>query len=139
MAKNFIWKAQQVYKKVEQQAERALTRGSILILNKAKALMKEPKSGEDYRGKGRGKKKGAKRFKTRSSAPGQAPAVQTGRLRASLAHVKPAPLTRHVGTNLAYGFFLEKGTKRGLAERPFLRPAFKSERPKIVKMLRGKL
>jgi len=139
MAKNFIWKAQQVYRKIEQQTERALTRGSILILNKVKALMREPKSGKDYRGKGRGKKKGAQRFKTRSSAPGQAPAVQTGRLRASLAYVKPAPLTRHVGTNMPLGFWLEKGTKRGLAERPFLRPAFISERPKIVKMLKGKM
>jgi len=135
--KNFIWKAKEVLAKIERETERVLDKGSILILNKIKVLMREPKSGKDYRAKGSKGKKSTKQFKTRSSAPGQAPAVQTGRLRASLAKSKPAKLTRHIGTNLKQGFFLEKGTKRGLAKRPFLIPAFKSEQGKIVKMLKG--
>jgi len=60
----------------------------------------------------------------RPSAPGQPPAVQTGRLRNSVVH-QPATastLVARAGTNLAYGKFLEFGTSRGIAPRPWVGP-----------------
>jgi HK97 gp10 family phage protein len=61
---------------------------------------------------------------TRSSAPGEAPAVQTGNLVRSIASDKPRALTRDVGTNVKYGVYLEFGTRK-MAPRPFLKPALK--------------
>ena len=128
MAGTLKWYGSKVIAKVEGKTEGVLDRGSIMIINKVKEIMRQSKTGINYSGKNR-------RFKTRSSAPREAPAVQTGRLRASIHWLKPRPFMRLIGTNLAYGFFLEVGTSK-MAARPYLRPAFKREAPKIVKMLR---
>lgn len=124
MAGVLKWYGSKVLAKIEGKTERVLDRGSIMIVNKVKKIMRQPKTGEHY-----------PRKVTRSSAPREAPAVQTGKLRGSIHWLKPKPFTRLIGTNLAYGFFLEVGTSK-MAARPFLRPAFKRESPKIVKMLR---
>jgi HK97 gp10 family phage protein len=62
----------------------------------------------------------------RASAPGQPPAVDTGRLRASITHTLPERDERglrvRVGTDVEYARYLEFGTRR-MAPRPFLRPA----------------
>lgn len=66
----------------------------------------------------------------RSSAPGEAPAVQTGRLRDSIHWDRPESLYRIVGSfggeanDLGYPVMLEFGTAR-MAPRPYLRPAVK--------------
>lgn len=62
-----------------------------------------------------------------ASAPGDAPAVNTGRLRQSITAVQIKPLHWRVGTNVDYALFLEFGTRR-MAPRPFLRPAADRER-----------
>ena len=85
------------------------------------------------RGKPRGityKKYKPKRTHT-ASAPGQAPASDTGRLAGSI--LPPRQISRgySVGTNLDYGRYLEFGTRR-IAERPWLRPAVDAERPKFL-------
>ena len=57
------------------------------------------------------------------SAPGQPPAVQTGRLRNSIVH-QPATagnLFARAGTNVPYGKYLEFGTSK-MAARPWLGP-----------------
>ena len=71
-----------------------------------------------------------------ASAPGQPPAVDTGRLRSSIRTLKPnpGPLTRSVGTNVEYAPHLEHGT-RTMAARPFLGPAALEERANLVKEL----
>ncbi|BDP42923.1 hypothetical protein DAETH_28920 [Deinococcus aetherius] len=57
-----------------------------------------------------------------ASAPGDPPAVDTGRLRQSIVALKIAPGRWRVGTNVEYAFWLEFGTRR-IAPRPFMRPA----------------
>lgn len=63
-----------------------------------------------------------------ASAPGQPPAVDTGRLRASIDSDLGADsrgLVARIGTNVVYARHLELGTVR-MAARPFLRPALKA-------------
>lgn len=57
----------------------------------------------------------------RASAPGQAPASDTGALIASIMHEKDAPLTASVGSRLAYAVYLEFGTVK-MAPRPLWVP-----------------
>jgi len=86
-----------------------------------------------------------------SSAPGEPPASDTGALASSIQwHLAKNGLEGTVGTNLAYGRYLEygallRGTGSGrnakgqyertgiLYPRPWLRPALLANRPKIVK------
>lgn len=62
-----------------------------------------------------------------ASAPGDPPAVDTGRLRQSIVALKIEPGRWRVGTNLEYALYLEFGTRR-IAPRPFMRPAADKER-----------
>lgn len=62
-----------------------------------------------------------------ASAPGDAPAVNTGRLRQSITALRISPMNWRVGTNVDYALHLEFGT-RTMAPRPFLRPAADKER-----------
>lgn len=57
-----------------------------------------------------------------ASAPGDPPAVDTGRLRQSITALKITPGHWRVGTNVEYAIYLEFGTRR-VAPRPFFRPA----------------
>lgn len=69
-----------------------------------------------------------------ASAPGQPPAVDTGRLRSSITHdvrIERGGVIGRVGTNVEYAPHLELGTSR-MAARPFLRPAVFNNREEIV-------
>lgn len=68
--------------------------------------------------------KTSRRWKTRSSAPGEAPAVQTGQLQGSVKWVQSEPLYREIGANTPYAAALEFGTSK-MAPRPYLRPALR--------------
>ena len=57
-----------------------------------------------------------------ASAPGDSPAVDSGRLRQSIAVVKVGAGVYRVGTNVVYAPGLEFGTRK-VSARPFLRPA----------------
>jgi len=57
-----------------------------------------------------------------ASAPGDPPAVDSGRLRQSIVALKVDQFRWRVGTNVEYALYLEFGTRR-MAPRPFLRPA----------------
>jgi len=63
-----------------------------------------------------------------ASAPGQAPASDTGNLMGSVAVDFEGELTAYVGTHVVYGKHLEFGTSRMLP-RPWLLPSF--EKAKI--------
>lgn len=64
-----------------------------------------------------------------ASAPGDPPATDTGRLISSIRWEAPRPLVRLVGTNVRYAEALEYGARgRGLAARPFMRPALEKFR-----------
>jgi HK97 gp10 family phage protein len=96
-----------------------------------------------------------------ASAPGYPPAVDTGRLRASIstnwsssglqrglvgAKAKPedgvgqpgpkfsVPFRVVIGSNVAYAAYVEFGTKR-MAARPYLRPAFDKYKGRVTKLL----
>lgn len=101
-----------------------------------KASMVEPKSGRAYkRGKAPGVGKRGKRLKDRrkthiASAPGQAPAVDEGALRASLNTEMTGETSAVVGTNMEYAEALEFGTHK-MAPRPFFAPAFEKAKPEF--------
>lgn len=99
------------------------------ITKTSQSMMRESKSGRDYRNKSRqgGKstsptagRRGARNI---SSAPGEAPAVQYGDLIRSVQWEKAGTFIRHVGSNLPRALWLEMGTKK-IQARPFLRPAY---------------
>ena len=72
-----------------------------------------------------------------ASAPGEAPASATGRLRQSVnisVAGEGAKVVGMVGTALEYGKCLEYGT-RSILPRPWLRPSFEKARPAIERIL----
>lgn len=91
------------------------------VVERAKSLIDEPGSGEMY----------PHRFKRASSAPGDPPVSQSGRLSDSISASAPSfsadGIEVRVGTSLFYGRLLEVGTS-SMAPRPFLTPAIASLR-----------
>jgi len=67
-----------------------------------------------------------------ASAPGEPPAVDTGRLRASISFHTYTNYV-DVGTNVEYAAPLEFGTSK-MAARPFLRPALQRNQREIVRV-----
>ena len=76
---------------------------------------------------GRGRTYARRGISHTASAPGDSPAVDTGRLRQSISVVKLTEGHYRVGTNVSYAPLLEFGT-RDIAPRPFLRPALAQAR-----------
>ena len=71
----------------------------------------------------------------RPSAPGEPPAMDSGRLRDSVfAETDADGLSARVGSDLDYAAHLEFGTTR-MAARPWLLPAFERMKPRIVARL----
>jgi phage gpG-like protein len=94
-----------------------------------KAIQGPPKTGREYpRGKD-----GSKIH--RASAPGQAPATDTGALVSSTYFTKVNDLTAAIGSRLDYAFFLEFGTLR-MEPRPSWVPAAERNAPRLEKRLR---
>ena len=71
-----------------------------------------------------------------ASAEGDPPNRDTGQLDQSIVALKTGKLTSEVEVGAPYGTPLEFGSKN-MAERPFMRPATKVTRPKIVKIVKG--
>lgn len=69
-----------------------------------------------------------------ASAPGQAPASDTGRLVNSIEFDKLGMLSAAVGSHLVYALHLEYGTRK-MAARPFFRPAVEKMRKQFQKRL----
>jgi phage gpG-like protein len=70
------------------------------------------------------------------SRPGEAPRMDSGRLRDSIfARVGADGFSAEVGTDLDYGAQLEFGTQR-MAPRPWLHPAFEASKSRIKARLR---
>jgi len=80
----------------------------------------------------RGPKTGRRYGKHQASAPGEAPATNTGRLIQSILwQLGYQGLSAEVGSPLDYASYLETGTKR-MAARPWLRPAYEKHIDAIV-------
>ena len=73
---------------------------------------------------------------TTRSAPGQSPAVQTGRLWNSVAWARAGHLTVRVGTNVKYGRWLEEGVRGGKIIRPKSKKALSWIAPDGSRMVR---
>jgi hypothetical protein len=111
----------QVSKAVQATALEALT-------DVRKAIQGPPKTGKLYpRGKNGDKVHQA-------SAPGEAPATDTGALVSSTYFTQPDPLTAAIGSRLEYAFHLEFGTMK-IAPRPSWLPAAERAAPRLEKRL----
>lgn len=125
------WNTTGISKMVDDAVERGVTALANDIVKNAQERMREPGEGVDYSPKSKDPeaqwmpKEWRKQFRNRSSSPGQAPAVQKGGLIRSVQFKAVKRFTRHVGTNLAYGGYLELGTRK-IKPRPWLRPAYKA-------------
>ncbi len=107
-------------------AQRLVDTTAHNVVARAKVKMREPKHGRTYR-RGQGVKRGgqvvAYRFH-RASAPGEAPAIDTGHLTNSLQVRQAAPLTDEVTAGAGYAWYLEKRLNR-----QFLGPSMRDEEP----------
>ena len=92
-----------------------------------KAYQRGPASGMTY------EKYNPRRTHT-ASAPGQAPATDTGRLASSVDFKREGPMSAAVGSQVAYAAMLEFGTSR-IAPRPAWVPATEAMRPKFRQRL----
>ena len=96
-----------------------------------KAYQRGPASGVTY------EKYNPRRTHT-ASAPGQAPATDTGRLASSVDFKRDGPMSATVGSRVAYAAMLEFGTSR-IAPRPAWVPATEAMRPKFRQRLEAAL
>jgi hypothetical protein len=116
MSARLQWNGDEASKKAHAALVRFVTWCAIKTANQAKELLSVA---------GTGKVKGKQTGPVVHSQPGEPPRKQTGRGRASVTYeVDQATATARVGTNVDYMAHQERGTKRGLAPRPWLRPAF---------------
>ena len=97
-----------------------IARQAVTATGYVQQTLQRPGSGRSYR-------KGS--VIHRASKPGDAPAVDTGRLVQSISAQQVTPFHWRVGTNLEYALLLEFGTAK-IAPRPFMRPAAQALRSK---------
>tara|TARA_R100001086_G_C11723055_1_gene227453 strand:+ start:82 stop:531 length:450 start_codon:yes stop_codon:yes gene_type:complete len=112
-------------KNLEQPFREVIAGSAQLIRGEAvKSIQTGPKTGRIY-----------ERYNPRrthqASAPGQAPASDTGNLASQIMVKQIDPDNYEVQSNAFYSPFLEFGTSKMLA-RPFLFPATERSRPKII-------
>jgi len=113
-------------KKAEDGVSRAVkATGLEVISDVKKRIQRGPKSGITYT---RGN------ITHTASAPGQAPATDTGVLASSPYFEQPSPLSVTVGSRLAYAAYLEFGTTR-IKPRPSWTPAVEAASPKLQKRI----
>lgn len=89
-----------------------------------RAIQGPPKTGREY-ARGRDKIH-------RASAPGQAPATDTGALVSSIYNEDRGEYSKAIGSRLDYAYYLEFGTFR-IASRPAWIPAVERTIPKMLK------
>lgn len=130
---------------VDGASREALLKIGVHLERKLKQRLSRPGGGRTYRTG----KKGARYKFRKSSAPGQPPAVDKGRLRNSITHnVTGRPGNRlpdpgggkgrikaYVGTNVGSGYFLERGT-RYVLPRPWFYITVQSQMNSTRRILR---
>lgn len=112
--------------KAERNISRVVDATALSINRDAKDLMdRGTKTGRLYR---------RRNVDHRASAPGQAPATDTGFLLSSIYYERNTPLSATVGSRLAYAYYLEFGTVRIEPRRAWL-PATEKNREKFTRLL----
>lgn len=115
-------KLRKIAEDLRAELKEAVVAGAGEVRDSAVGSMREPKTGRLVT-------RGAALH--RASAAGEPPAVETGRLQASVhTEVDLDGLGAEVGTALDYGAFLEFGTRK-IAARPWLFPAFERRKKGI--------
>lgn len=130
-----VWRGDAFIKKVAALGEKALEVVGNMVRDEARFSMLTPKHGRLPRQHGG---KSGKRHANTPSAPGEAPAVQTGKLYDSLKVFKRAELKWIVLADDAKAKYLEFGTRR-IKPRPFLRPALEKTKLRVIEKLKGAL
>lgn len=129
------WNGEQFEARVRAHMARNVAAACIALVNHAKELLSV--DGTEKRTGGRDAKgrflKSKLRYNANPSKPGEAPHLQTGRLRGSVAWEVVGLLGR-VGTNLRYGRWLELGTRK-MAARPWLRASLKAMLDRLRRIL----
>lgn len=116
--------------------EKTMHKVGVLCVNNVKRTIRS--SGASGRQYGR---RGPGRPPHRASAPGEAPASDSGRLMRSYTHMVGVDTNGayvDVGTNIDYAPFLEFGTSKMLP-RPHLRPAIDSARAELMLLVREEI
>jgi HK97 gp10 family phage protein len=115
-------------------ADQLVERTAQHVVSHMKISMASPKHGRTY-GRGASKysmhsgQKIATAFRFhRASAPGEAPAIDTGHLVNSIQIEKTGQAQRTITVGAGYALALELGTRR-MAARPSMRPALEKEYP----------
>jgi hypothetical protein len=110
--------------RLEPTADAILGKGANDIKAEVQRLMRQPKSGREY-------PRGAKTH--RASAPGEAPAIDTGNLINSLYAERRGRLHWEEGETAEYAEELEWGSSaRNLAPRPHQAPAYEAKKRGVV-------
>jgi HK97 gp10 family phage protein len=129
MAKGGFNHLSQISNAMRAELKRALDDGINMIASEVKLSMAEPKSGRVYQVSRTGKEHVA-------SAPGEAPAIDTGALVNSIDTSEDGEFTRVVHTNQEYADVLEFGRRDGkMAARPFMRPAAEKKKDAVMAKL----
>jgi HK97 gp10 family phage protein len=113
-------------KEAEQGVANAVKATALEVISDVKKrIQRGPKSGRTYT---RGN------VSHTASAPGQAPATDTGTLASSTYFTQSGKLSAVVGSRLAYASYLEFGTTR-IKPRPSWTPAVEAAAPKLQKRI----
>jgi HK97 gp10 family phage protein len=119
------WRGDQALAAVTRGASAGVLKGCHLLRNEALDLiLREPKTGRQY-------------GRHRASAPGEAPASDTGRLVQSI-RVEHKGLRGSVIVGADYGLALERGTSR-MRPRPFMTRAMKNSVKKIEAIIAAEI
>lgn len=133
MAFEFVSNLEAVVRHIDNLSQGNMERACLFLINKIKRNLSGTRSGRIYR------VVGTKRKYT-ASAPGEAPAVRTGRLRNSIKYTISGwaglHLVGRVGTTLEYGAWLEHGTTK-MDARPYIGPAAEESNQDIKRILGG--
>ena len=114
-------------KDVQKAIDAAVTATALETITEVKRMIQRgPKTGKTYiRAKGQNLSR-----KHQASAPGEAPATDTGTLASSIYFEKTSPRVATIGSRLAYAAYLEFGTQR-IAPRPSWTPSVEKMQPKL--------
>lgn len=113
--------------KLQQNLKTKMEDATMAVRNKSLEVLSGTRSGRTYVIPGT-------KVTYTASAPGEPPAVQTGRLRQSIAtEISNDGMVGKVGTTLDYGRELEQG-RSNMAPRPWLKPSFEQSENEVIKI-----
>lgn len=125
------WFGDSIIEKVRQVAMRGVIDGTESVIEEGNSMIMDgQKTGRIYRRRG---------VEHQASAPGEAPASDTGRLvRSARSEYEPADLSGEAIWSTDYAEALEFGTSK-MAPRPYARPALAAKKDEITKTINDEI